>query len=252
MKVGLEDLLKSGVHFGHLTRRWNPKMRPYIFMERNNVHIIDLKKTLAHLQIAYDTVREIVLSGDQVLFVGTKKQAKDIVKSEAARCGMPYIAERWLGGTLTNFQTIKKSIRKLEQLEKMFTDGTAEKLTKKERLLKEREIEKLKKVFSGIQDMKRLPGAIFIVDTKKEEIAVHEARKLNIPTLAVLDTNCDPDQIDYVIPGNDDSTKAIGLMVRTLVDAVMDANAVLEARRADAEAEREKKEKEKADKKSNK
>ncbi|MEL6822825.1 MAG: 30S ribosomal protein S2, partial [Calditrichota bacterium] len=190
MKVQLEDLLKSGVHFGHLTRRWNPKMRPYIFLERNKIHIIDLKKTMISLQKAHNMIKEIVLSGDEVLFVGTKKQAKDIIQAEAARCGMPYIAERWLGGTLTNFSTIKKSIRKLEGLEKMVNDGTVEKLVKKERLMVDREIEKMKKVFAGIQNMKRIPGAVFVVDTRKEEIAVKEARKLNIPVFAIVDTNC--------------------------------------------------------------
>lgn len=231
MKVGLEDLLRSGVHFGHLTRRWNPKMRKYIFMERNNIHIIDLKKTLQHLQSAHDLVREIVLNGEEILFVGTKKQAKDIVKAEASRCQMPFMAERWLGGTLTNFQTIKKSIRKLESLEKMVNDGTADKLTKKERLQIDREIDKMKKVFVGIQDMRRIPGAVFVIDTRKEEIAVKEARKLNIPVFAIVDTNCDPDVVDYPIPGNDDSGKAVGLVLKAMVDAVLDARSILEAKK---------------------
>ena len=225
MKVGLEDLLKGGVHFGHLTRRWNPKMRPYIFMERNNIHIIDLKKTMQHLQTACNALKEVVTRGEEVLIVGTKKQAKSIVISEASRAGMPYIAERWLGGTLTNFSTIKKSIRKLESLEKKVNDGTAEKLTKKERLQIDREIDKMKAVFGGIQDMKRIPGAIFIIDTRKEEIAVKEAKKLNIPVFAIVDTNCDPDLIDYPVPGNDDSTKSIGLITKTIIDAISDANA---------------------------
>lgn len=231
MKVGLEDLLKGGVHFGHLTRRWNPKMRPYIFMERNNIHIIDLKKTMQHLQTACNALKEIVAGGDEVLIVGTKKQAKSIVISEASRAGMPYIAERWLGGTLTNFSTIKKSIRKLESLEKMVNDGTAEKLTKKERLQIDREIEKMKAVFGGIQEMKRIPGAIFIIDTRKEEIAVKEAKKLNIPVFAIVDTNCDPDLIDYPVPGNDDSSKSIGLITKTVIDAITEANSEKQAKK---------------------
>ncbi len=246
MKVGLEELLRNGVHFGHLTRRWNPKMRPYIFMERNNIHIIDLKKTLQHLQVAYDKVKELVASGEEVLFVGTKKQAKDIIQAEAARCAMPYIAERWLGGTMTNFSTIKKSIRKLEQLEKMVQDGTADNLTKKERLHIDREIEKMKKVFIGIQDMKRIPGAMVVIDTKKEEIAVKEAQKLNLPIIAIVDTNCDPDMIDYPIPGNDDSAKSIGLVTKTLVDAVLEAKAVLAAKREEEVKAEEEKEQEEA------
>lgn len=240
MKVTIEDLLRAGVHFGHLTRRWNPKMRPYIFMERNNIHIVDLNKTMQNLKAAYDAMREVVASGGEVMFVGTKKQAQTLVQAEAARCAMPYITERWLGGTLTNFSTIKKSIRKLEGLEKKVHDGTVESLTKKERLQIEREIAKMKKVFSGIQDMKRIPGAIFIVDTKKEDIAVKEAKKLNIPIFAIVDTNCDPDLIDYPIPGNDDSAKSIGLIVKTLVDAVLDAQAERDAKQEARAAKAEK------------
>ena len=243
MKVTIEDLLRAGVHFGHLTRRWNPKMRQYIFMERNNIHIVDLNKTMQNLKAAYDAMRDVIASGDEVMFVGTKKQAQTLVQAEAARCDMPYITERWLGGTLTNFSTIKKSIRKLEGLEKKVHDGTVESLTKKERLQIEREIAKMKKVFSGIQEMKRIPGAIFIVDTKKEDIAVKEAKKLNIPIFAIVDTNCDPDLIDYPIPGNDDSAKSIGLIVKTMVDAVLDAQAERDAKQ---EARAAKAEKEKA------
>ncbi len=243
MKVGLEDLLRNGVHFGHLTRRWNPKMRPYIFMERNNIHIIDLNQSLIHLQNAYNALKEIVARGEEILFVGTKKQAKNIIQAEATRCNMPYITERWLGGTLTNFATIKKSIRKLENLEKKVHDGTVEKLTKKEGLHIEREIHKMKKVFAGIQEMRRIPGAVFIVDTRKEEIAVKEATKLNIPIFAIVDTNCDPDLIDYPIPGNDDSAKSIGLITKTLVDAAMEARVVLaEKRQGRADEEREQEE----------
>lgn len=251
MKVGLEDLLRSGVHFGHLTRRWNPKMRPYIFMERNNIHIIDLQKTLQHLQNAYNALKDIVTAGEDVLLVATKKQAKSIVQAEASRCGMPYIVERWLGGTLTNFSTIKKSIRKLEGLEKKVHDGTVEQLTKKERLQIDREIEKMKKVFAGIQEMKRIPGAIFVVDTRKEDIAVKEARKLGIPIFAIVDTNCDPDLIDYPIPGNDDSAKSVGLITKILVDAVVEAKAVMgekqQAREEEQQIEEKKEETQKID-----
>jgi small subunit ribosomal protein S2 len=250
MKVGLEDLLRSGVHFGHLTRRWNPKMRPYIFMERNNIHIIDLQKTLQYLKAAYDALKDIVASGEEVLFVGTKTQAKELILGEATRCGMPYIAERWLGGTLTNFSTIKKSIRKLEGLEKKVHDGTIEKLIKKERLHIEREIEKMKKVFAGIQNMKRLPGAVFVVDTRKEEIAVKEAKKIGIPIFAVVDTNCDPDLIDFPIPGNDDSAKSIGLITKIIADAVAESKMVLEEKRQEQEEEQiiEEKKKEETEK----
>ncbi len=240
MKVQLEDLLRGGVHFGHLTRRWNPKMRPYIFMKRNNIHIIDLKQTLKHLETAYNAIKEIVADGEPIMFVGTKKQAKNIIIAEATRAGMPYITERWLGGMLTNFATIKRSIRKLEHLEKMVNDGTVEKLVKKERLHIDREIEKMKKVFAGIQDMKRLPGALFVVDIKKEDIAVKEGRKLGIPIFAIVDTNCDPDAIDYPIPGNDDSTKSIGIITKTLADAVVEARAEIDAKRESEKDEKEK------------
>jgi len=229
LKVTLEDLLKAGVHFGHLTRRWNPKFKPYIFMERNGIHIIDLQKTLKNLEKAYNIVKEIAATGEPVLFVGTKNQAKEIIMQEATRCEQPYIVERWLGGTLTNFATIKKSIRHLENLEKMTLDGTVEKLTKKERLHIEREIEKMKKVFSGIREMKRIPGVLYIIDIKKEEIAVREARKLGIPIVAIVDTNCDPTMVDYPIPGNDDSTKSITLITRVIADAVLEGKESLEA-----------------------
>ncbi|RMF58331.1 MAG: 30S ribosomal protein S2 [Calditrichaeota bacterium] len=242
MKVTLEDLLRAGVHFGHLTRRWNPKMAPYIFMERNNIHIIDLKKTLQHLQVATEKIKEVVARGEEVLFVGTKKQAKDILIAEATRCNMPYMTDRWLGGTLTNFATIKKSIRKLEQYEKMEADGTLEKMTKKERLQIHREIEKMKKVFIGIQEMKRLPGALYVVDIVKEEIAVKEGIKLGIPIFAIVDTNCDPTMVDYPIPGNDDSTKSIGLITRVLTDAILEAQATQKAKQEEEEQKAEKEE----------
>jgi len=235
LKTSLEDLLKSGVHFGHLTRRWNPKMKPYIFMERNGIHIIDLQKTMQNLEKAYNVLKEIAATGDPILFVGTKNQAKEILQSEAIRCEMPYIVERWLGGTLTNFSTIKKSIRHLENLEKMNLDGTIEKLTKKERLHIDREIEKMKKVFIGIQDMKKIPSAIFIVDIKKEEIAVKEARKLNIPIFALVDTNCDPDLIDYPIPGNDDSTKSVTIISKIVADAILEGRESIQAKALEEE-----------------
>ena len=235
MKVALEDLLKAGVHFGHLTRRWDPKMKPYIFMERNGIHIIDLQKTVKSLEQAYNAIKEISASGDPILFVGTKKQAKDILKAEAMRCENPYIVERWLGGTLTNFSTIKKSVRHLENLEKMVLDGTVEKLTKKERLQIEREIEKMKKVFAGIQEMKKIPGAVFVVDIKKEEIAIREAKKLRVPIFAIVDTNCDPTQIDFPIPGNDDSTKSVTIIARVIADAILEGREAIVAKAVEEE-----------------
>jgi len=222
--VNLETLLAAGSHFGHLTRRWNPKMKEFIFMERNGIHIIDLKKTQAKTDIAFDALKKIVENGEDVLFVGTKKQAKEIIKAEAKRCGMFFITDRWLGGTLTNFGTIKKSIKHMKNLDKMSTDGTYEKITKKEILQIEREKEKMKKVLDGIEEMKRLPGAIFIVDTKKEQIAVKEARKLNIPIFAIVDTNSDPTIIDYPIPANDDAAKSISIISRTIADAVVEGS----------------------------
>ncbi|OGB66036.1 MAG: 30S ribosomal protein S2 [Caldithrix sp. RBG_13_44_9] len=235
MKVALEDLLKAGVHFGHLTRRWDPKMKPYIFMERNGIHIIDLQKTLKNMEQAYAAIKEISANGDPILFVGTKKQAKDILKAEAIRCENPYIVERWLGGTLTNFSTIKKSVRHLENLEKMVLDGTVEKLTKKERLQVEREINKMKKVFAGIQEMKKIPGAVFVVDIKKEEIAIREARKLRVPIFAIVDTNCDPTHIDFPIPGNDDSTKSVTVIARVIADAILEGKEAIHAKVLEAE-----------------
>lgn len=220
--VTLQDLLIAGAHFGHLTRRWNPKMKRFIFMERNGIHIIDLKKTLECLEEAYQAVVDIVKAGEDVLFVGTKKQAKDIIKNEAERCNAFYVTERWLGGMLTNFSTIKKSIKRLKNIEKMANDGTYDKLTKKEILKIERERAKLDKVLGGIRDMNRLPGVIFVVDTKKEQIAVAEAVKLNIPIVGMVDTNCDPDPIDYPIPANDDAFKSINLITHAIADAVME------------------------------
>ena len=230
MNVTLQDLLVAGTHFGHLTRRWNPKMRKYIFMERNGIHIIDLKKSLECLQVAVQALINVVRSGDRVLFVGTKKQAKDIIKAEAERCNMFYVNERWLGGMLTNLSTIKKSIKRLKNIEKMSNDGTYDKLTKKEILSLERERQKLEKVLGGIRELTRLPGAVIIVDTKKEAIAVAEARKLGVPVFALVDTNCDPEIVDYPIPANDDAFKSVGLMIHAIADAILEAQSGLERR----------------------
>ncbi len=235
-EVKIQDLLLAGCHFGHLTRRWNPKMRKYIFMRRNGIHIIDLKKTLNNLNQACDAMSDIVRQGGEVLLVGTKKQAKDIIRVEAERCGMPYVTERWLGGTLTNFVTIKKSVKRLKNLEKKATDGTYDKLSKKEILQIEREKEKLNRVLGGIREMNRLPAALFVVDAKKEAIAIREAIRLNIPVFAIVDTNTDPDPIDYVIPCNDDAFKAINLVTRALTDAIIDGKASQFETQAEEEA----------------
>ena len=233
----MRELLEAGVHFGHQTRRWNPRMKPYIFTERKGNYIIDLQKTLRKLDDAHGAVRDIVHGGGQVLFVGTKKQARGIIKEEALRCGMFYVTERWLGGMLTNFQTIRQSIGRLDQLEKMSQDGTYEQLTKKERLQLDRERGKLLTVLDGIRNMNRLPEALYVVDTKKERIAVAEASKLSIPVVAILDTNCDPDPVDYAIPGNDDAIRSISLITRTIADAVAEGAQGLAAEQAAAEAE---------------
>jgi small subunit ribosomal protein S2 len=222
MNVSLQDLLIAGSHFGHLTRRWNPKMKKYIFMERNGIYVIDLKKTLECLKTACQAIIDITKSGERILFVGTKKQAKDIIKNEAERSSSYFINERWLGGTLTNYTTIKKSVRRMKHIEKMATDGTYDKLLKKEILKIEREREKLDLVLGGIRDMNKLPGAMFVVDTKKETIAVAEATKLNIPIIAVVDTNCDPVVVDYPIPANDDAFKSVSLITRAIADAVLE------------------------------
>ncbi|MCK4559606.1 MAG: 30S ribosomal protein S2 [Calditrichia bacterium] len=235
-RVNLETLLAAGSHFGHLTRRWNPKMKEFIFMERNGIHIIDLKKSQVRIDEAFDAIKKIVEDGEEVLFVGTKKQAKEIIKGEAKRCGQFFITDRWLGGTLTNFGTIKKSIKHMKNLDKMSSDGTYEKITKKEILHIEREKEKMKKVLDGIEEMKRLPGVIFIVDTKKEQIAVKEARKLNIPIVAIVDTNSDPTIIDYPIPANDDAAKSISIISRVIADAVVEGSQKLKKQQAEQEA----------------
>ena len=235
-RVTLETLLAAGSHFGHLTRRWNPKMKEFIFMERNGIHILDLKKTQTKIDEACEYIKNIIESGEEVLFVGTKKQAKEIIKAEAQRCGMFFMTDRWLGGTLTNFGTIKKSIKHMKNLEKMSTDGTYEKLTKKETLHIDREKEKMKKVLEGIEDMKILPGAVFVVDTKKEQIAVKEARKLNIPIFAIVDTNSDPTIIDFPIPANDDAAKSISIISRTLADSIIKAKQKVSKVKAEEEA----------------
>lgn len=223
MTVALQDLLEAGVHFGHQTRRWNPKMKPFIFTARNGIYIIDLQKTLNSLERACQKVRGIVEENKQILFVGTKKQAKETVKEEAIRCGMPYVTERWLGGMMTNFQTIRRNIKRLKDLERMKEDGTFDKLTKKEALGLQREIEKLEDVLGGIKDIVKLPEAIFVVDSKKERIAVAEANKLNIPVIAVIDTNSDPEVIDYPIAGNDDAVKSIKVITHEISNAILEA-----------------------------
>ncbi len=221
--ISMKQLLEAGVHFGHQTRRWNPKMAPYIFTERNGIYIIDLQKTVKKLNEAYAFARDIVAEGGDILFVGTKKQAQSSVKEEAERCEMPYVNARWLGGMLTNFTTIKKRIARLAQLRKMEEDGTFEILPKKEVIKLRGEIEKLEKFLGGIKDMKKIPGAMFIVDPRKERIAVAEAKKLNIPIIAIVDTNCDPDEIDAVIPGNDDAIRAVKLISEVIANAVLEA-----------------------------
>jgi small subunit ribosomal protein S2 len=219
-RVELTDLLNAGAHFGHLTRRWNPKMKPFIFMERNGIHLIDLKKSQQLLEEAGNAIAKLVGEGKRVLFVGTKKQAREVIQTEADRCGQFYVSERWLGGMLTNFTTIRKSVKRLTNIEKMETDGTFDKITKKERLFLDREKDKLQQVLLGVVNMTRLPGAIFVVDIKKEAIAVAEAKRLHIPVFAVVDTNVDPTEIDFPIPANDDAIKSIQLITKVMADAV--------------------------------
>lgn len=245
-KVDITALIEAGAHFGHLTRRWNPKMKPYIFMEKNGIHIIDLKKTQTLLTVAAEEFSKLVAEGKRVLFVGTKKQAKNIIETEARRCGMNWVSERWLGGMLTNFATIRKSIKRLNNIEKQEIDGTFDKITKKERLFLTREKDKLKKVLEGVESMSKIPGAIFIVDIKKEDIAVKEAQRLKIPVFAIVDTNCDPDEVDYLIPANDDAVKTIEVITKYMADAVIEGEAKLKEIKAEeaAEKERQKKERE--------
>ena len=226
--ITIQELLLAGVHFGHLTKRWNPKMKKYIFMERNGIYIVDLKKTKECIDKACSAIAEIVKTGEKVLFVGTKRQAKDIIRSEAERCNMFYVKERWLGGTLTNFTTIKKSIRHLKSLEKMETDGTYDKITKKEIRVIEREKAKLLKVLEGIMEMNKLPGLLYIVDISKESIALAEACKLDIPIVGIVDTNSDPDKVDYPIPGNDDAYKSISLITKVIADTIIESSIPVE------------------------
>ncbi|MDY4191100.1 MAG: 30S ribosomal protein S2 [Oscillospiraceae bacterium] len=234
--ISMKQLLEAGVHFGHQTRRWNPKMAPYIFTERNGIYIIDLQKTVKKLEEAYMFVRDLSANGETVLFVGTKKQAAESVKEEATRAGMYYVNARWLGGMLTNFKTIQRRIARLNQLRKMEEDGTFERLPKKEVIKLNLEIEKLEKFMGGIKEMKKLPGALFIVDPRKEKIAVAEAKKLGIPIIAIVDTNCDPDEIDYVIPGNDDAIRAVKLISQTMADAIIEGRQGSEEAPAEQEA----------------
>ena len=222
--IYMKQLLEAGVHFGHQTRRWNPKMAKYIFTERNGIYIIDLQKTVRKVDEAYNFIRSIAEEGKSILFVGTKKQAAESVKDEAIRAGMFYVNERWLGGMLTNFKTIEKRVNYLKELEAMEEDGTFERLTKKEVLKLRHEMAKLEKYLGGIKEMRRLPGALFVVDPRKERIAVAEARKLHIPIVAIVDTNCDPDEIDYVIPGNDDAIRAVKLLTERIADAIIEGN----------------------------
>jgi small subunit ribosomal protein S2 len=235
--LNMKELLEAGVHFGHQTKRWSPKMKPYIFGSRNGIHIIDLQKTVKLFNEIGEFVTRTVSEGRSVLFVGTKKQAHDAVIEESERCGMYYVVNRWLGGTLTNFQTIKKSIARLKELESMKLDGTINRYTKKEVLKMEKEMEKLEKNIGGIKDMDELPGAVFIVDPKREHIAVKEVKKIGIPVIAITDTNCDPDDIDYIIPGNDDAIRSIKLLCSKIADACVAGHAFAEERlRAEAEA----------------
>ena len=245
--VSMKQLLEAGVHFGHQTRRWNPKMAPYIFTERNGIYIIDLQKTVRKLEEAYMFVRDLSAEGKSVLFVGTKKQVQDSIREEATRAGAHYVNARWLGGMMTNFNTIRGRIARLTQLKKMEEDGTFDLLPKKEVIKLRHEIEKLEKFLGGIKDMEKLPGALFIVDPRKEKIAVAEARKLGIPIVAIVDTNCDPDEVDYVIPGNDDAIRAVKLIASTMANAIIEGrqgeeNAAEEEADKDADEENEDKE----------
>ena len=222
--ISMKQLLEAGVHFGHQTRRWNPKMAEYIYTERNGIYIIDLQKTVHKVDDAYNVIKEVAAEGGNVLFVGTKKQAQDAVKNEAERCGMYYVNQRWLGGMLTNFKTIQGRIRRLKELEAMEQDGTFEVLPKKEVINLKNEMEKLEKNLGGIKELKKTPDVMFVVDPRKERIAIQEAHILGIPVVAIVDTNCDPEEVDYVIPGNDDAIRAVKLIVGKMADAVIEAN----------------------------
>lgn len=222
--ISMKQLLEAGVHFGHQTRRWNPKMAEYIYTERNGIYIIDLQKSVGKVDEAYNAIKEVAANGGNILFVGTKKQAQDSIKSEAERCGMFYVNERWLGGMLTNYKTIQTRIKRLKAIEKMSEDGTFDVLPKKEVIQLKKEWAKLEKNLGGIKEMKKLPDAIFVVDPKKERICIQEAHILNIPLIGIVDTNCDPEELDYVIPGNDDAIRAVKLIVSKMADAVIEAN----------------------------
>ena len=235
--ISMKQLLEAGVHFGHQTRRWNPKMAEYIYTERNGIYIIDLQKSVGKVDEAYYAIKDVVANGGKILFVGTKKQAQDSVKSEAERCGMYYVNERWLGGMLTNFKTIQSRIARLKAIEKMAEDGTFDVLPKKEVIELKKEWEKLEKNLGGIKDMKAIPDAIFVVDPKKERICIQEAHTLGIPLIGIADTNCDPEELDYVIPGNDDAIRAVKLIVAKMADAVIEANQGEELVDAPVEAE---------------
>ena len=238
--VSMKQLLEAGVHFGHQTRRWNPKMAEYIYMERNGIYIIDLQKTVKKLEEAYNFVRDVAANGQSILFVGTKKQAAEAVKEEASRVGMYYVNARWLGGMLTNFKTMRTRIDRLAQLKKMQEDGTFDMLPKKEVMKHMGEMEKLEKYLGGVKEMKKLPGALFVVDPRKEHNAIAEARKLHIPIVAIVDTNCDPDEIDYVIPANDDAIRAIRLISSTMANAVQEGRQGADAEEAASEEEAQK------------
>ncbi len=247
-RASIEELLKAGTHFGHLTSRWNPKMKSFIFMKRNGIHILNLNMTQKYLDEACDAAARYAKRGKRILFAGTKKQAQEIIRKHAEESGSPYVVERWLGGTLTNFATIRKSIRRMEELVKMEEDGSLAELKKKERLMKARERGKLQKILTGIQDMARLPGAIFVVDIRREHIAIQEAKKLKIPIIAMVDTNCDPELVDFPIPANDDAFKSIDLITGNIANAIMEGKKEREEEEAIAKAERDRVEAEASEK----
>lgn len=236
-RASIEDLLRAGAHFGHLTSRWNPKMAPYIFMQRNGIHILDLKQTQALLDQAADAAARFASKGRKILFIGTKKQAQNVVREQAERAGMPFVVDRWQGGMMTNFATIRGSLRRMETLRREDADGTTAKLKKKERLMRSRELEKLDRVLGGISDMGKLPGAVFVVDVKREHIAVDEARKLNIPIIALVDSNVDPDLVDFPIPANDDAMKSVALFTEVIADAIVEGQKAGAVERDQAVAE---------------
>lgn len=246
-KLELSQLIEAGAHFGHLTRRWNPKMKPYIFMEKNGIHIIDLKKTIDAIEKVTKSVTDIVSTGKKMLFVGTKRQAKVVITEEAKRSNSHWVSERWLGGMLTNFSTIRKSVKRMQNIEKMESDGTFDKITKNEILQLTREKDKLKKILEGVEDLNKLPGALFVVDIKKEAIAIKEARRLNIPIFAIVDTNCDPDDVDYLIPANDDAVSTISIITKAIADAVLIGEEKSKELRAHEAAEKERIRKEAGD-----